>query len=82
MALFVCEKNFSCCAHKYWNTWEDVKQDAKECGHLVEVAEVKRGHWLEKDGEWYLYYCSVCDEGSDFRTRYCPNCGAKMDLEN
>lgn len=40
---------------------------------------VKRGKWVLFDGR---YYCSECDEDMDWKTCYCPNCGAKMDLED
>ena len=40
------------------------------------------GKWLINcDG--YYPYCSVCTEEPESRnmTKYCPNCGAKMDLK-
>ena len=55
----------------------------------ADVAEVKRGKWIEKEevyGDVY-YTCSNCN--NDWTTidgtpqenfmNYCPNCGAKMD---
>ncbi|MBP3699146.1 MAG: hypothetical protein J6J01_06685 [Oscillospiraceae bacterium] len=54
---------------------------------------VKHGRWipLEYDGYadgspvWDLWECSKCQEehsgDEDTLTPYCPNCGAKMDLE-
>ena len=55
----------------------------------ADVAEVKRGKWIEKEevyGDVY-YTCSNCT--NDWTTidgtpqenfmNYCPNCGAKMD---
>jgi len=55
----------------------------------VDVAEVKHGKWVEqakvrKDGEVRLVYwqCSLCGCFLGTNTaNYCPNCGAKMDLE-
>lgn len=47
--MFVCEKNYSCCDHRYWDSWKDVDQDAKDCGHLIEVEPVKRGEWISVD---------------------------------
>lgn len=56
---------------------------------LADVAPVRHGRWLlerEPDGTPYCFHCSACDD--DFRYigitvayDYCPNCGAKMDLE-
>ena len=54
----------------------------------VDAVPVKHGWWtrdrgVEHDGEMY---CSVCGQGAMFidwreewKTPYCPNCGAKMD---
>ena len=57
----------------------------------ADVAEVVHGQWEEwwppkhmiLTGEEMLYRCSACDaKYSDKENmRYCPNCGAKMDLE-
>ena len=55
----------------------------------------KRGKWIEreryrttKDGVFHTYrykVCSICGRASgrrmNKRTRYCPNCGARMDGE-
>ena len=60
----------------------------------ADVAPVKHGRWKIKlldDYQKYRVTCSICgwvgidnydsyDDPSDFN--YCPNCGAKMDLEN
>ena len=60
----------------------------------ADVAEVKRGKWIGKQLDNFRKYevtCSNCgwigienydsyNEPSDFN--YCPNCGAKMDLED
>ena len=57
------------------------------------VMEVKHGEWLtRKDYEdnYQTYACSICDNScvtshneddtvTLYRTKYCPNCGAKMD---
>lgn len=51
----------------------------------ADVAEVKHGHWkpkgvLIRSPGVKNYTCSVC--GCDgFHTKYCPECGAKMDEE-
>lgn len=50
--------------------------------------EVQHGFWIlitEPDGKPYCYSCSVCDNNSPYvetiAYKYCPNCGAKMDLK-
>ena len=55
----------------------------------ADVAEVRYGKWIlemQPDGKPYCYHCSVCDDdfhyiGITMASDYCPNCGAKMDLE-
>ena len=46
----------------------------------VEVVELKHGKWLDPMIDWE---CSVCHKTQGYSKvfRYCPNCGAKMDLE-
>lgn len=44
----------------------------------VDVAPVRRGHWIEENG---CQICSECGECLPYGAKYCPNCGAKMDLE-
>ena len=47
--------------------------------------EPKRGHWTDEAGkpsdEQYSLYCSECKAWSEYRDRYCPNCGARMEAE-
>ena len=46
----------------------------------VDAVEVVNGRWTYTEGEYEIYMiCSECGWDSDFRTNYCPNCGAKMD---
>ena len=61
----------------------------------ADVMEAKHGEWLtRKDYEdnYQTYACSICDNScvtshneddtvTLYRTKYCPNCGAKMDKE-
>ena len=52
----------------------------------ADVAPVRHGRWINGD-----QYCPICkkdkfrgldaDIWSDWKPDYCPNCGAKMDLE-
>lgn len=56
-----------------------------------ELVEVKHGKWIDKPTDRYMHigsWCSVCQEKSGIggiesnrHKPYCPNCGAKMDLE-
>lgn len=55
----------------------------------ADVAPVRHGRWV-LDEKRYVIYCSECGEVSGYslnlrdvreENHYCPNCGAKMDLE-
>lgn len=53
----------------------------------ADVQEVRHGKWqLQPVGIGYCWECSVCHMNPRFysmeNTKYCPNCGAKMDLED
>lgn len=57
----------------------------------ADVVEVRHGRWMTTDAYPHHLYCSVCYKTYaknakwvnelDLPTNYCPNCGAKMDLE-
>lgn len=48
-----------------------------------EWTKVHKHIWLTEDccKEWDNFYCSICDAPSNQPYKYCPHCGAKMDLE-
>lgn len=52
----------------------------------VDAVPVVHGRWVKVHDEvCYWLACSVCGEeipkrfGTDYYTKYCPNCGARMD---
>ena len=46
------------------------------------VAPVVHAHWVHRTAEWnFTEECSKCHFGHDYRTPFCPICGAKMDEE-
>ena len=59
----------------------------------ADVEPVRSGEWLRTDDDWNsltTFQCTVCGEEFCFEIdediellnyNYCPNCGAKMDLE-
>ena len=61
--------------------WRDDNGDA------IEIYRVRHGRWNDGDP-----YCPICrkdkfkgldaDIWSDWKPDFCPNCGAKMDLED
>lgn len=66
-------------------------KDAREFDEAKQIViealeqESKRGHWTDEAGEpndaQYSLYCSECKAWSEYRDRYCPNCGARMELK-
>lgn len=50
----------------------------------ADVAPVVHGRWVPFHSEAVgdVQYCSACAIGFDAKTDYCPNCGAKMDIED
>lgn len=47
-----------------------------------DVAPVKRGRWLCVDTDTEQFFlCNRCKKKEYWESRYCPNCGARMDGE-
>lgn len=52
---------------------------------LLDTQEVKHGHWTYESftntngGSYSVVCCSNCQSRNLWVTKYCPNCGAKMD---
>lgn len=47
----------------------------------VDAVEVVHGRWMDEH-QGFMYYdatCSVCGKHNDSASKFCPNCGAKMD---
>lgn len=48
----------------------------------ADVAPVRHGRWVYPLGMAWNYVCSECGKSIGvIQHNYCPNCGAKMDLE-
>ncbi len=76
-----------------FDDWQEII-DGIESVPAADVAEVKHGKWIEvqKENIWNdivpVLECSACGKytvgtrGIMTKSNYCPNCGAKMDLED
>ena len=76
-----------------WNDWpeeiqavDDWKSYKEEIENLpaVDAAPIVHGRWVYEHGDPAMLPCSICGY-QVFRynnTRYCPNCGARMDDES
>lgn len=47
----------------------------------ADVKPVVHGRKIEDGDIGVFYLCSLCGECLPYGAKYCPNCGAKMDLE-
>ena len=84
-ATLVKERRFDDYVQGYSSAIDDIIAEP-----TVDVQEVKHGHWVEqvkikKDGKvrlvhWQCFLCG-CFLGTN-TANYCPNCGARMDLED
>ena len=44
----------------------------------ADVVEQKTGEWIPFNIPMCLYFCSNCNALPTMKTKYCPNCGARM----
>ena len=60
------------------------REDAADCIRYMDAADVaplRHGRWLHRKNG--VAYCSECEiDTVEDETEYCPNCGAKMELED
>lgn len=54
-------------------------QDGKSSGYREAKSERRKGHWFDVGS--LSCRCSECGGKSNRESRYCPNCGAKMEAE-
>lgn len=58
-------------------------KECYDCYHKchLELEPVRHGRWIRLDNTFTRYMCSECRcIGYEAYEKYCPNCGAKMDL--
>lgn len=75
---------------------EDFKEKYLCCGYLPEMSEdefdtfpvsdvvsVRHGRWVcvDTDNDQF-FICNRCKHKEYWESNFCPNCGAKMDLED
>mgnify|MGYP004644498017 FL=1 len=72
----------------FQSEWEEI-EEAINTIPADDVVPVVYGRWEQNaDGDWYCTNCgepvAICDSGKNrtYRKPYCPNCGAKMNLDN
>lgn len=70
---------------EYGSGWVVAIEDIADAP-TADAVEVKHGEWIAcGDGEYVPFKCTVCGKNTSWyhaqTANYCPNCGAKMDLE-
>ena len=76
----------------YTSGFDEAVTRVEDFPAAADVAPVRHGRWEKAvesqldthTGEYweeYYYNCLECDYASEWKSPYCPNCGAKMDLE-
>ena len=70
----------------YYNGKDDMQDEIRDMVPrfpAADVAPVRHGRWLpfHSTAAGDIQYCSACEIGCTWKPNYCPNCGAKMDLE-
>ena len=73
------------CIAKVTLTDEQVKEAFEKAKDAILTAqpERKKGKWIRKHNIYGVVYCSECDyELHTNNTNFCPNCGAKMEVEH
>ena len=73
--------------HPWGDGAEVVDVEDIEAMPTIDAVLLVHGRWIHHyhdsgkpiDDKWYCSECHMCNDHK--RTWYCPNCGAKMDLE-
>lgn len=47
----------------------------------VKLQEPKTGHWIDTDEGFSPCECSECESVEFIKSKFCPNCGARMESE-
>ena len=90
--LHISDDCSNCLRSKYngWCSEDSAFTWACECisdAPSADVEPVRHGEWIERKGELHPLemdgVCSICGHTTSFYRfhNYCPNCGAKMDLD-
>lgn len=58
--------------HSYWERYD--------CNQYMGTDEYGEPKW--RDGRYYVCHNYKCRRKTVIKSNYCPNCGAKMDLED
>ena len=77
-----CRLQNSCMKIPRWaeaNTLRELYLSRRSNCPLIEIS-AEDGRW--NMNEFREFICSVCGETSNMKTKFCPNCGRRMKVEN
>ena len=76
---------------KHFAWWHEGGEDADRQAEIFEqiidaqptIMPEEPGEWidLELDDPWF-YMCSLCKKKADHKSNFCPNCGARMEVNH
>lgn len=79
-------KVLDCCSHSPRKCLECPLRDTTNCMYVTrrEAILALKGSTETREARWKGagmgdYYCSLCQHTMSGRTKFCPECGAKMD---
>ena len=72
----------------YENEYNLTAKHIKDAVESLPSTTPKTGHWI-KPSKWKIWHeCDICHKcptchinGDEYLTKYCPNCGAKMEIK-
>lgn len=65
-----------------WSSgWRDYAKLQIDAIPAADVREVVRGHWIKPKNEME-FRCSICNADMKYPSRYCPHCGASMEVKH
>ena len=64
------------------STNKNIERITEALNMAIEALTFQQGEWVNKIGrpisDNHSVYCSICGEWSEYRSDFCPNCGADM----
>lgn len=64
------------------STNKNIERITEALNMAIEALTFQRGEWVNEIGKPISdnrsVYCSICGEWSEYRSDFCPNCGADM----
>ena len=65
----------------------EIRESMQKCAECGDANMPKRGEWIWQDAPLFgnpygSYKCKCCGCSMPHKTNYCPNCGAKMEVQD